>query len=94
MPKPVEDYYDEKKRRYLEDMRRAGETMTTGTPFDWEEVDAYTTDLPERSEARSADSGATGDVSRSAGWRGWFKRMLSSRRRGLENGESSTSEGR
>lgn len=91
MPKPVEDYYDEKKRRYLEDMRRAGETMTTGTPFDWEEVGAYTADLPGR-PAADGESAEVAELehraSESTGWRAWLARLFGGRRRVLPDSAS------
>lgn len=38
---PVARYYADKKKRYLEDARRAAENMTTGTPHDWEDAKGY-----------------------------------------------------
>lgn len=41
---PVEQYYRDKKRRYLENMREAARTMTTGTPHDWADARRYLED--------------------------------------------------
>ena len=41
MTDPVEKYYEDKKRRYLTDLREAAANMKTGTPHDWEDADAY-----------------------------------------------------
>jgi hypothetical protein len=43
---PVRRYYDEKKRRYLKNLRDTAGSMRTGTPFDWEEAEAYLRDVP------------------------------------------------
>ena len=73
--KPVEDYYDEKKRRYLDDMRRAAEDMTTGTPFDWEEAGAYKADLPGHAGKRDDDVGPADSAAAPSGWRRRIRRL-------------------
>lgn len=50
---PVRRYYDEKKRRYLKNLRDAAGGMRTGTPFDWEEAEAYLRDVPGGAGGRS-----------------------------------------
>lgn len=50
---PVRRYYDEKKRRYLKNLRHTAGAMRTGTPFDWEEAEAYLRDVPGEAEGGS-----------------------------------------
>ncbi|HSG88253.1 MAG TPA: hypothetical protein VLA56_03520 [Pseudomonadales bacterium] len=38
---PVKQYYEDKKQRYLREMRGAASEMKTGTPFDWEDAARY-----------------------------------------------------
>lgn len=63
---PVRRYYDEKKRRYLKNLRDTAGSMRTGTPFDWEEAEAYLRDVPSeaageaRRDAASDRSGREG----------------------------------
>ena len=38
---PVRQYYDDKKKRYMQKMREATKDMNTGTPFDWEDAERY-----------------------------------------------------
>ena len=62
---PVRRYYDEKKRRYLKNLRDAAGGMRTGTPHDWEEAEAYLRDVPARSgepeRMDPAPDGSAGD---------------------------------
>ena len=55
---PVEKYYKDKKQRYLNDMRDAASSMTTGTPFDWEDAEA----LIEDANLDSPKPDASGDA--------------------------------
>ncbi|MEE4360904.1 MAG: hypothetical protein V2I63_05200 [Pseudomonadales bacterium] len=56
MTDPVEKYYEDKKRRYLTDLREAAANMKTGTPHDWEDADAY---LQEVEDATAPDAEKT-----------------------------------
>jgi hypothetical protein len=58
---PVRRYYDEKKRRYLKNLRDTAAGMRTGTPFDWEEADAYLRDVPVRDVPGEEGAGARRD---------------------------------
>jgi hypothetical protein len=38
---PVRQYYEDKKKRYMQKMGEATQDMNTGTPFDWEDAERY-----------------------------------------------------
>ena len=59
---PVRKYYEDKKKRYIKQMREATKSMNTGTPFDWEDAGRYAAETEnrhsraEQQEARNEDS--------------------------------------
>ncbi|MDZ7826024.1 MAG: hypothetical protein U5R48_08455 [Gammaproteobacteria bacterium] len=59
---PVRQYYEDKKKRYMQQMREATKDMNTGTPFDWEDAERYAEEgenrhsRAERQEPRKEES--------------------------------------
>lgn len=54
---PVRQYYDDKKKRYMQKMREATKDMNTGTPFDWEDAERYAEEGEHRHSRVERDKG-------------------------------------